>query len=228
MTHSSARPAAGFFQRDWKCRTRRFPVETAADRLALAGLDFRAAVSMALSAGKLEVLGGKGRSGPAPGQPGWPEVEDAPSARVSGVQDLVSSLDGLCQRLSQELSHRVSVNLYVSPPQSRGLDRHQDGHADVPNETRVEPLPALVPELRLRRSGPVSIVYRSDSVGLCRPSQTGTDVWFPMAFAKALRFVATVEPPKFTVRAVPGVSAPSRARLCQLLLEQGYVQLLAS
>ena len=101
------------------------------------------------------------------------------------------------------------------------------GLADVPNETR-EPLPALVPELRLRRSGPVAIVYRSDSVGLCRPSQTGTDVWFPMAFAKALRFVATVEPPKFTVRAVPGVSAPSRARLCQLLLEQGYVQLLAS
>jgi hypothetical protein len=33
------------------------------------------------------------------------------------------------ESLERELSHAVSVNLYVSPPVSRGLDTHRDGHS---------------------------------------------------------------------------------------------------
>ena len=387
-----------FFQTEWQRATRHFPSAAAAQRLGAAGIDFRQAVSDALAASKLEVLGGKGRPGPAPGTPGWPETADAPSARVSRVQDYVPALSSFCRAVSDELSHRVSVNLYVSPPQSRGLDRHVDGHDvlilqiegrkrwkvwrnDAPppldalpaltfegskrlrsdyrgtpfggrsvadaelsegpvedffaspgdlfyvprgwahdvwtedsysahltfglhlvswvdllmtvvaqssrrhgairgalpmgfarispdpqriaartkellalladtdgaeameevigrwmcrdltslsGEGEVQTPPSAAPEMRLRRVGPVALVHRAESVGLFRPAQTGAEAWFPLAFSKALRFIATTEPPEFAVGDVPGVSPSGRVRLCQLLLAQGYVQPLAS
>ena len=94
----------------------------------MASADFRAIVSSGFQAERVEPLGGHGRPGPGPGEAGWPETPNAASARVTRAQDYSQSLRELCHRFSEETSHRVSVNLYVSPPQSRGLDRHQDGH----------------------------------------------------------------------------------------------------
>jgi len=387
-------PASEFFSTDWQRGVRVFPNEAAPHRLTAVNFDFRAVVAGALKAGRLEALGGEGRPGPKPGEPGWPEVPDAASARVSRAQDLAEDLARLCLRLTEEVSHRVSVNLYVTPPRSQGLDRHQDGHdvlilqiegrkrwriwrsdaappldslpaltfetskrirndyrgtpfggrgvpdreiegktewnldlgpgemiyvprgwahevwtedshsahltfgfhlvswvdllmtvvaqgsrrhgaireslpigfarvapdaegvrartrtllallADidggeameeligrwmqrdlekVPHDPVLEGPPRAEDSLRLRRDRPAAFVSREDSVGLFRPSDRSSELWFPRAFAQALEFVATVEPPEFEVRQIPGVSASSRARLCALLMAEGYLR----
>ena len=116
-----------FFATDWQRSVRVFPSEGAAYRLATANFDFRTVVAEAAKAGKLENLG-KDRPGPRPGELGWPETPKGPSARVVRAQSFAPDLAALCERLSAELSHRISANLYVAPPHSRGLDRHQDGH----------------------------------------------------------------------------------------------------
>ena len=386
--------AASFFRSDWQRSVRVFPTSSTLPRVAAANLDVRAVVASALQSGKLEILGAEGRPGPKPGEPGWPEGPDAASARVSRAQDFSPDLAGLCNRLTEEVSHRVSANLYVTPPRSQGLDRHQDGHdvlvLQVEGRKRwriwrndapppLDPLPALTfetarrirsdyrgtpfggrsvsdgeiegrtewdlelkpgdliyvprgwahqvwtenshsahltfgfhlvtwvdllmtlvaqasrrhgeireslpigfarlapePEsvrehtrallpllddidgrdameevigrwlnrdldrptanpkvevpsplsdsLRLRRCAPTAFVSRGDSVGLFRSSDRPAELWLPSAFAPALRFVATVEPPEFSVGQVPGVSTSTRARLCGLLIAEGYVQ----
>ena len=386
--------AAEFFSAEWQRAVRVFPNEGASHRLAAVNFDFRAVVESALKSTRLESLGGESRSGPAPGEPGWPEMPNAASARVTRAQDHAPDLALLCRQLTQEVSHRVSVNLYVTPPRSQGLDRHQDGHdvliLQVEGRKRwriwwsddpppLDPLPALTfetsnrvrndyrgtpfggrsvgdreiegkkewnlelspgemiyvprgwahevwteeshsahltfgfhlvswvdllmtvvaqasrrhgaireslpicfarvapdPEgvreraraflallkdidgaeameevigrwmnrdldqsvatpkvegappvsdtLRLRRTGPAAFVARGDSVGLFRPSDRPVELWLPKAFAAALRFVATIEPPEFEVRQVPGMSLSGRVRLCELLIAQGYVQ----
>ncbi len=384
--------AAEFFATDWQRSVRVFPTEAAGHRLAAASLDFRHVVAEALKAGKLEDLG-KDRPGPRPGEPGWPETPKGPSARVTRAQNFAPPLAGLCARLSDEVSHRVSANLYVAPAQSRGLDRHQDGHdvliLQVEGRKRwkvwtndapppLDSLPALtfeggprtrrdyrgtpfggrsvkdaeivgkrewsfdlapgemiyvprgfahdvwteeshsvhltfgfhlvswvdqlmtvvaqasrrhveireslpigfarvapdvgevrrrtrqllgllndtdgaealeevigrwlhrdlekppqnpkatalklVENQRLRRVAPAAFVTRSDSVGLFRASDRPAEIWLPTAFATALRFVATVEPPEFAVRDVPGLSPSSRARLCEMLIVEGYLE----
>jgi ribosomal protein L16 Arg81 hydroxylase len=386
--------ASEFFENEWQRGVRVFPNDVAAHRLAAANFDFRAVVAAALKAGRLEVLGDKGRTGPRPGEPGWPDIKDAASARVTRAQDLADDLAALCRRLSDEVSHRVSVNLYVTPPRSQGLDRHQDGHdvlilqlegrkrwriwpSDAPppldslpaltfetgkrirsdyrgtpfggrsvtdqeiagktewnldlgpgemiyvprgwahevwtedshsahltfgfhltswvdllmivvaqgsrrhgaireslpigfarrgpdadevrpktrallallgdidgaeameevigrwlyrDTDRIAPDPAMgetpiVDErLRLRRRGPAAFVSRGESVGLFRPSDRSSELWFPKAFAEALQFVATVEPPEFEVKELPGVSASGRNHLCAMLMATGYLQ----
>lgn len=387
-------PASGFFSLDWQRNVRIFPGGAAAHRLAAVSFDFKAVIAAAIKGGRIEGLGGEGRSGPGPGEAGWPDVPDAASARVTRAQDLADDLARLCLRFTEEVSHRVSVNLYVTPPRSQGLDRHQDGHdvlilqldgrkrwriwkSDAPPP--LDPLPALnfetpkrfrkdyrgtpfgghsVPEretpgqaewdldlgpgdliyvprgwahevwtedshsahltfgfhlvswvdllmtvvsqasrrhgaireslpigfarvapeaaqvrartrellallgdidggeameevigrwmhrdlekpphdqalanpprveetLRLRRPRPAAFVSRGDTVGLFRPSDRSSEVWFPSAFAEALRFVATVEPPEFEVGQLPGVSPSSRSRLCAMLMAEGYLQ----
>jgi len=386
--------AAGFFSNEWQRAVRVFPNEASAHRLKAVNFDFRAVVEAALKSARLETLGAEGRTGPRPGEAGWPAEPNAASARVSRAQDHAPELDRLCRQLTEEVSHRVSVNLYVTPPRSQGLDRHQDGHdvlilqlegrkrwriwkSDAPPP--LDPLPALTfetakrirsdyrgtrfgghgipdkeiegktewnldlgpgemiyvprgwahevwtedshsahltfgfhlvswvdllltvvaqasrrhgairgslpigfarvgPEpggvraktrellallddidgaeameevigrwmqrdmdkvphdpavgeaprvedsLRLRRPRPAAFVSRGDSVGLFRPSDRSSELWFPGAFAKALQFVATVEPPEFEVRQVPGVSPSSRAHLCAMLIAEGYLE----
>ena len=386
--------ASEFFATDWQRGVRIFPNEAASHRLAAVNFDFRAVVAEGLKAGRLEALGGEGRPGPKPGEPGWPHEPNAASARVSRAQDLAQDLALLCRQLTEEVSHRVSVNLYVTPPRSQGLDRHQDGHdvlilqmegrkrwriwksdapppldslpaltfetakrirndyrgtpfggrgvpdgeiegktewnldlgpgemiyvprgwahevwtedshsahltfgfhlaswvdllmtvvaqgsrrhgaireslpigfarvapdaskvrertrellallGDIdggeameevigrwmnrdldkaPHDPVVEAAPRVEENLRLRRPRPAAFVTRGDSVGLFRPSDRSSGVWLPKAFAKALQFVATVEPPEFEVRQLPGVSPSSRARLCAMLMAQGYLQ----
>lgn len=387
-------PAERFFATDWQKSVCIFPAEAAADRLKAANFDFRSVITAAAAAGKLEALG-KDRPGPRPGAPGWPETPKAASGRVARAQNFAPDLARLCRALTEELSHRISANLYVAPPHSRGLDRHQDGHdvlilqvegrkrwrvwsndapppldslpaltfeggtrtrsdyrgtpfggrsvADVevkgkkewefdlsPGEliyvprgfahdvwteesysahltmgfhlvswvdllmtvvaqasrrhgairanlpigfARVAPkvdgvrrrtkelvallsdtdgaealeevigrwlhrdlekppqnpkvtAPALELNQRLRRSSPAAFVTRNGSVGLFRASDRAAEIWLPMQFAKALHFVATVEPPEFEVQEVPGVSPSSRARLCELLIVEGYLQAL--
>ena len=385
--------AAEFFATEWQRSVRVFPVEAAGHRLAAANFDFRTVVAEAAKVGKLEELG-KDRPGPRPGEPGWPEAQKGPSARVSRAQGFAPDLAALCEQLSEELSHRISANLYVSPPDSRGLDRHQDGHdvlilqiegrkrwkvwtndAPPPLDTlpplpfegakrtrrdyrgtpfggrsvkdaeiagkrewsfdlapgdmiyvprgfahdvwteeshsahltfgfhlvswidllmtvvtqasrrhaeireslpvgfaRAAPdaelvrrrtrdilallndadgaealeevigrwlhrdiekppqnpkaaAPKLVEHQRLRRIAPAAFVSRPDSVGLFRASDRSAEIWLPLAFAKALRFVATVEPPEFEVRDLPGMSPSSRARLCEMLIVEGYLEI---
>ncbi len=382
-----------FFSTDWQRSVRVFPSEAAAHRLTAANFDFRAVVAQAAKAGKLEDLG-KDRPGPRPGEPGWPETQKGPSARVTRAQSFAPDLAKLCERLTEELSHRISANLYVAPPLSRGLDRHQDGHdvlilqvegrkrwkvwtndapppldslpaltfegaqrtrrdyrgtpfggrsvkdseiagkrewsfdlapgemiyvprgfahdvwteeshsahltfgfhlvswidvlmtvvaqasrrhgeireslpigfarvgpavGEVRHRTRqllallndtdgAEALeevigrwlhrdlekapqnpkvsaPKLVDHQRLRRIAPAAFVTRPDSVGLFRASDRPAEIWLPAAFAKALRFVATVEPPEFEVRDVPGMSPSSRTRLCEMLIVEGYLEI---
>ncbi len=386
--------ASEFFATDWQRSVRMFPSEAAGHRLAAGNFDFRHVVAEAVKVGKLEDLG-KDRPGPRPGEPGWPEASKGPSARVTRAQGFAPDLAVLCERLSDELSHRVSANLYVAPAQSRGLDRHQDGHDvlilqvegrkrwkvwsnaapppldslpaltfesgkrtrrdyrgtpfggrsvkdaeivgkrewsfdlapgdliyvprgfahDVWTEeshsvhltlgfhlvswvdllmtvvaqasrrhveireclpigfARVAPdvgevrqstrellallddtdgaealeevigrwlhrdlekppqnpkaaAPKLVEDQRLRRIAPAAFVTRSGSVGLFRASDRPAEIWLPSAFAKALRFVATVEPPEFEVRDVPGMSPSSRTRLCEMLIVEGYLEIL--
>jgi len=385
--------AADFFASDWQRSVRAFPAAASAHRLAAANFDFRAVVAAAAKTGRLEDLG-KDRPGPRPGEDGWPETPKGPSARVTGAQSFAPDLASLCARLSDELSHRVSANLYVAPPQSRGLDRHQDGHDvlilqvegrkrwkvwsndapppldslpaltfeggsrlrrdyrgtpfggrsvadsevagkkewsfdlspgemiyvprgfahDVWTEeshsahltfgfhlvswvdllitvvaqasrrhgpireglpigfARVAPLgddvrrktrellalltdtdgaealeevigrwlhrdlerppqnpkvtaPKLVENQRLRRIASAAFVTRPDSVGLFRASDRHAEIWLPSAFAKALRFVASVEPPEFEVRDIPGMSPASRTRLCEMLIVEGYLEI---
>lgn len=385
--------AAGFFATDWQRSVRVFPTEAAGHRLAAANFDFRHVVAEATKIGKVEDLG-KDRPGPRPGEPGWPETPKGPSARVTRAQGFAPDLAVLCERLSDELSHRVSANLYVAPAQSRGLDRHQDGHdvlilqvegrkrwkvwtsdAPPPLDTlpaltfeggkrtrrdyrgtpfggrsvkdaeiagkrewsfdlapgemiyvprgfahdvwteeshsahltfgfhlvswidvlmtvvaqasrrhgeireglpigfaRVGPAvgevrektqrllallsdtdgaealeevigrwlhrdlekppqnpkvsaPKLAFDQRLRRIAPAAFVTRPGSVGLFRASARSAEIWLPAAFAKALRFVATVEPPEFEVRAIPGMAPSSRARLCEMLIVEGYLEI---
>jgi hypothetical protein len=385
--------ASEFFAADWQRGVRVFPSEAASHRLAAVNFDFRTVVAEARRAERLETLGAEGRPGPKPGEAGWPDTPNAASARVSRAQDLAADLARFCRQLTEEVSHRVSVNLYVTPPHSQGLDRHQDGHdvlilqmegrkrwrvwpseAPVPldalpaltfetskrirNDYRgtpfggrgvpdreiegktewnlelgpgemiyvprgwahevwtedshsahltfgfhlaswvdllmtvvaqasrrhgeirealpvgfarvgpdpeavrartrallalledidgeeameevigrwmhrdmdkaphdpvVEGAPGVEENQRLRRTRPVAFVSRGDSVGLFRPSDRSSELWFPKAFAKPLRFVATVEPPEFEVRQLPGVSASSRARLCAMLMAEGYL-----
>lgn len=47
---------------------------------------------------------------------------------MARAQDYAPDLGQLCLKLTEEVSHRVSANLYVTPPRSQGLDRHHDGH----------------------------------------------------------------------------------------------------
>jgi len=387
-------PASEFFLNEWQRNVRTFPNDAAAHRLAAANFDFRAVVTAALKAGRLEALGGEGRTGPKPGEPGWPDIKDAASARISRAQDLADDLAKLCGRLTEEVSHRVSANLYVTPPRSQCLDRHQDGHdvlilqlegrkrwriwrsdapppldslpaltfetakrirsdyrgtpfggrsvpdreiegktewnldlgpgemiyvprgwahevwtedshsahltfgfhlvsfvdllmtvvaqasrrhgaireslpigfarlapdADevrpktralltllgdidggeameevigrwlqrdidkVPQDSMVNAAPKVDENLRLRRPRPAAFVSRGESVGLFRTSDRASEVWFPKAFAEALQFVATVEPPEFEVRQLPGVSPSGRNHLCAMLMAEGYLQ----
>lgn len=385
-------PAAQFFASDWQRVVRVFPAETGPRRLAAANFDFRAVVAQAAKAGKLEDLG-KDRPGPRPGESGWPEIPKGPSARVTRAQSFAPDLAKLCERLTEELSHRISANLYVAPPFSRGLDRHQDGHdvlilqvegrkrwkvwtndapppldslpaltfeagqrtrrdyrgtpfggrsvkdeeiegkqewafdlapgdmiyvprgfahdvwteeshsahltfgfhlvswidvlmtvvaqasrrhgeireslpigfarqapdvATIRRKTRdLLPLlndtdgaealeevigrwlhrdlekppqnpkataPKLVDNQRLRRIAPAAFVTRPDSVGLFRASDRPVEIWLPAAFARPLRFVATVEPPEFEARDLPGLSPSSRTRLCEMLIAEGYLE----
>lgn len=386
--------ASEFFSTDWQRGVSVFPNETAAHRLAAVNFDFKAVVDEAIKAGRLEVLGGAGRPGPKPGEPGWPEVPNAASARVYRTQEFAPDLAALCRALTEECSHRVSVNLYATPPRSQGLDRHQDGHdvlilqvsgrkrwriwkSDapppldslpaltfetakrirndyrgtpfggrgvaereiegktewnldlgpgemiyvprgwahevwtedshsahltfgfhlvswvdllmtvvaqgsrrhagirealpigfarfapdasrvrerarellallgdidgaeameevigrwmsrdldrIPHDPVVENAPEVEERLRLRRPRPAVFVARGESAGLYRPSDRSSQVWFPRAFAEALQFVATVEPPEFEVRQLPGVSPSTRARLCAMLMAQGYLE----
>lgn len=384
--------AADFFASDWQRAVRVFPTEAAGHRLAAVNFDFRAVVAAASLVGKLEDLG-KDRPGPRPGESGWPETSKGPSARVTGAQQFAPDLASLCNRLSEEVSHRISANLYVAPSHSRGLDRHQDGHDvlilqvegrkrwkvwsnDAPppldslppltfeggKRTRRDyrgtpfggrsvkdaevagksewsfdlapgemiyvprgfahdvwteeshsahltfgfhlvswvdllmtvvsqasrrhgeirqnlpigfarvapaaeavrrrtkkllallddtdgaevleevigrwlhrdlerlppnpkvPAPRLEENQRLRRVAPAAFVTRSGSVGLFRASDRPAEIWLPEAFAKALRFVATVEPPEFEARDIPGMSPASRTRLCEMLVVEGYLR----
>ena len=386
-------PAAEFFATDWQRSVRVFPKGAAGHRLAAANFDFRAVITLAAKVGKLEDLG-KDRPGPRPGEPGWPETPKGPSARVTRAQNFAPDLAGLCERLTHELSHRISANLYVAPADSRGLDRHQDGHdvlilqvegrkrwrvwandapppldslpalpfeggkrtrhdyrgtpfggrsvkdpeiagkrhwsfdlapgdliyvprgfahdvwteeshsahltfgfhlvswidvllavvaqasrrhveirqnlpvgfarsapavgevrqrtqqllalmhdtdgaealeevigrwlhrdLDKPPQNPKATAPRLVENQRLRRIVPAAFVSRSDSVGLFRASDRPAEIWLPSAFAKALRFVATAEPPEFEVGDVPGLSPSSRTRLCEMLIVEGYLEI---
>lgn len=383
-----------FFSTDWQRNVSVFPRDAATHRLAAVNFDFKAVVAEALKVGRLEVLGGSGRPGPKPGEAGWPEVPNAASARVYRAQEFAGDLADLCRKLTEECSHRVSVNLYATPPRSQGLDRHQDGHDvlilqvagrkrwriwrsdapppldslpaltfetskrirndyrgtsfggrgvaereilgktewsldlgpgeliyvprgwahevwtedshsahltfgfhlvswvdllmtvvsqasrrhtlirealpigfarvapdaarvrvrsgellallgdidgaeameevigrwmnrdldKIPHDPVVENAPLVEENLRVRRSRPVAFVSREDSVGLFRPSDRSSQLWFPKAFGEALQFVATVEPPEFEVGQLPGVSPSSRARLCAMLIAQGCLE----
>jgi hypothetical protein len=390
--------AGEFFAADWQSDVRVFPSHLKERRLATANFDFREVIAAAKKAGKLETLSAQNYTGPLPGQPHWPETPMAASARVARAQEFAADLDRLCLELTQEVSHRVSANLYVTPPRSQGLDRHQDGHdvlilqvdgrkrwriwksdapvpldslpaltfevakrvrrdyrgtpyggrsvSDVeiegkkewdlelspgdmiyvprgwahevwtedshsahltfgfhlvswvdllmtvvaqasrrdgafrdalpigfarvapdrpsvrsrteallarlqesdgadameevigrwlqrdldklPHDPKIEPGRVVDAGTRLKRTRPAAFVAREDKVGLFRPSDRVSELWLPLAFEKALRFVATVEPPEFEARCLPGVSPSSRVRLCELLLSEGYLEVAAS
>ncbi|MEO8360848.1 MAG: cupin domain-containing protein [Vicinamibacteria bacterium] len=183
--------AVEFFSREWQTEICLFPEKPRATRLSTADFDFRAVVAKAQAADKLELLGGKDSPGPKPGDPAWPGTPNAVSARVTRADDFARPLSGLCKLFTEETSHRVHANLYVSPPQSRGLDRHQDGHdvliLQVEGSKRwriwrndgpppLDPLPALTFEgaKRFRRD------YRGTPVGgrgMSEAEVSGKDVW---------------------------------------------------
>lgn len=56
------------------------------------------------------------------------QVWDGASLVGQGLQRLWPALTDYCERLADELGHRVQANAYLSPPHSHGFDLHYDTH----------------------------------------------------------------------------------------------------
>ena len=118
-----------FLSRHWETA----PIHLGSERGAAPfTLDFMDAIRAATAEKAVELLGAvkdADRPPSDPFDPDWPRVRGGRSARVNAVHRFAPSLNAFRESLERELSHAVSVNLYVSPPASRGLDTHRDGHS---------------------------------------------------------------------------------------------------
>lgn len=54
--------------------------------------------------------------------------ERGSTIRISSVQNYWKPIWQLCRAMEQTFSFPVNINLYITPPESKGLDRHYDEH----------------------------------------------------------------------------------------------------